>query len=484
MSEESQEYYADLHCHPTMRLFHNQGKHEDKSYWKENYNQVIDTSLARWVSKMSDDVAKVSQTTFEHCLKGRVRILFDSLYPIERGFVRFRKIPEAILGEKTFETVVVTSSGVSSEQFHRFRNSDDYFGELEEQYELLTSKQGPSEDGTGAFKVVNSYSEMKTFLDADPNHVAIIVTIEGAHAFGCGTPTTEKMPEDELTQQVLANIQKVKNWEHPPFFITFAHHFWNQLCGHAATLPTVSRFTCNQNPHLNEGITPLGWKVLEALLSRENGKRILIDTRHMSAKARMEYYDYIAQHNKAHPEDRIPVISSHAATNGFDTMEASWQVKDNMAKKKSTPFCSWSLNISAEEMNCIHDSGGMVGIILDKGRHSGVKVLESIESIQDPIRKKEAFVKLILDNIFALVSAVGKKSAWDVLMLGTDFDGVITHFEQWENLSKMPELKKDFIHYLREYKYKEALWFGYTPEEIFHKIFMTNSLEFLERNFK
>ena len=31
---------------------------------------------------------------------------------------------------------------------------------------------------------------------------------------------------------------------------------------------------------------------------------------------------------------------------------------------------------------------------------------------------------------------------------GTDFDGVITHFDDYENMSKLPALKKDLVHFL------------------------------------
>ena len=479
-----EDFYVDIHCHATMRAMHTSPVNGyERNHWSDNFNDVIDTRLGRWAWQMSAGVAKVSQSNFYNCIKGKTRVVFDSLYPIERGFINFRKVPQKLIGVKAAETLVVTSSGVSVEQFRKYRTDDDYFKDLQEQYQFLVDKQGKSPCGKYNFKIVNNFFELKEVTESQPNTIAILVTIEGAHVFGCGRKSTEKTPESELTQTIIENIQKVKQWEYPPFFMTFAHHFWNQLCGHSPTFPTPTRVTCNQNPGLDTGFREIGWIALKQLLSRKNGKRILIDTRHMSAKSRMEYYTFIQNHNSENPNDKIPIISSHTAVNGFETMEASLEQKDNQTKKKNSAFCNWSLNISNEEARMIHESGGIAGIILDKGRHSGGKLLKSIESITNPEEKKQAFLKLILDNIFQYIQAVGQKSGWDILTLGTDFDGVITHFDCYENMSKLPELKADLIGYLKKHRYKEELWFGYRPEEIFEKIFTNNAMQFLERNF-
>ena len=93
-------------------------------------------------------------------------------------------------------------------------------------------------------------------------------------------------------------------------------------------------------------------------------------------------------------------------------------------------------------------------------------------------------MKLILDNIFFFVEAVNEKTAWDILSLGTDFDGVITHFNDYKDMSFIPDLKNNLINYLNEYQYKKDLWFGYNPEMIFDKIFHTNAYLFLKKHFK
>ena len=53
----------------------------------------------------------------------------------------------------------------------------------------------------------------------------------------------------------------------------------------------------NQNRGMDKGLTELGRHVLRELLSRENGKRIIIDTKHMSVQSRKEYYGFVRNYN-------------------------------------------------------------------------------------------------------------------------------------------------------------------------------------------
>lgn len=479
-----QEFYVDIHCHPTMRAINTTPNGPEKNMWESTKNDVVNSRIGRWAWEQSKNVSKFSQSNFYNCINGKTRVVFDSFYPIERGFINFNKAPQLIIGKTALETLAITASGISIDQMKKYRSQNDYFTELKEQYHFLHSNQGDSPCGNYKYRIASGYQDLEESLKNEPNTVNVIITVEGAHALGCGTQLTEKLPLQELKQLLKNNIAEVKKWEHPPFFITFAHHFWNQLCGHAMTLPVPTTIACSQKQGLDVSFTELGEFVLEELLSTKNGKRILIDTRHMSVNSRRYYIDYVTRHNKKYPEDRIPLISSHSAVNGFETLEHSVRVKDSISKKKTTKYCAWSLNISAEEAIAIHNSGGIAGVILDKGRHSGVNLLKSVEKIQDLNQRKEQFLKLICDNIFFYIGAVNKKSGWDILTIGSDFDGVITHFDLYQDVSRLPELKKDLIDFISRKKYRTDLWFGYKPEEMIHKLFTQNAMDFLKRNFK
>ncbi len=477
------QYSIDIHCHSTMRNWHNSSPVKKVNFWEENLNEIILSAVGKYALNKSRGVAKYSQSNFNSCIDGGVRVIVDSLYPIERGFINHRYVTKKILGKKNSKALVVNSTGISQHRFHKYLEKEDYFFELQLQYDFLINNQGKSPCGRSSFKVVKNYTELQEWLGLDPRNLAVIVSIEGAHVLGCGTKDSIKLSSELLEKKLIENIDLIKKWSHPPFFMTFAHHFWNQLCGHATTLPLTTQFLCSQKKGLNDGFNHLGKKVLNSLLSKKNGKRILIDIRHMSIQSRIEYYLYVQEHNSLNPDDRIPIISSHTAVNGFNTITDSIKEKDNQKKVLNSQFFSWSINLSKEEIKFINESNGLIGVMLDKGRFAGIRRLKKIEKIENKTVRKEAYLHLILDNIFFYIEAIGNKSAWDILSLGSDFDGIITHFDDYDKMSKVAELKSDLINYLSETELKKELWFDYTPEDIMHKIFFSNANTFLKKHF-
>ena len=98
--------------------------------------------------------------------------------------------------------------------------------------------------------------------------------------------------------------------------MSLAHHFWNGLCGHAESFSGIVKKKVDQTEGLNVGITFLGRKIIAQLLATNNGKRILIDIKHMSVTSRQDYYRILENH-EAFKE--VPLIVSHGAANGMQS---------------------------------------------------------------------------------------------------------------------------------------------------------------------
>jgi microsomal dipeptidase-like Zn-dependent dipeptidase len=81
------------------------------------------------------------------------------------------------------------------------------------------------------------------------------------------------------------------------------------------------------------------------------------------------------------------------------------------------------------------------------------------------------------------VKAVGDKSGWDIIALGSDFDGSITHLDPYETSSKLPEFKTDLIEFLEMNDYQKDLWYKYKPERLVYKIMQENAMNFYEKFF-
>ncbi len=356
----------------------------------------------------------------------------------------------------------------------------DYFNDLVAEYELLTNEsywQCPGLPGVppGAkVQVVGNSDELKKALE-QPHVTAAIVTVEGGHSLGCGslkwrekirddelddaypkmgglrldedsfrTPTDKcdmvtrfkKKPVQELVLQLLLNIKQIKGWgpdgKFAPFFLTFSHHFWNQLCGHAISLPYKFGIPFfNQQLGVEKELTEVGKVVLSALLSKNNGRRVLIDTKHMSLKGKRWYYDSIKNL-------KIPIISSHAAPSGVADMPTEPTTTDcgvaDSNYRHTGEFNSWDINLSDEEIQTIHQSDGLIGLNFDEriltGHERNAELHQSAPAGGG--RDTVVWAELIADRIcrFAKAASEGecatnKEDWWRHLAIGSDFDGAI-----------------------------------------------------------
>ncbi|MBK9330709.1 MAG: membrane dipeptidase [Sphingobacteriales bacterium] len=474
-------FTIDIHCHPNLKSF-NSGHPEPAANMWDSIQHKIDGKVAQSISELVTHIHMESQCNLDAMAAGNVRVFQLSLYPTERGFLHLRNIPKILVGKRRINIAqeVITGYAASSIAFQK--KQYNYFEDLLAEYEYVKNQQGKSPDGKSEFVLVNNYKELEQALKME-NTLIGIVTIEGAHVLGTGAPTTDQIPKDALIKQMTENIRTIKNWEYPPFVINLAHHFWNHLCGHATSFKRPINGLVNQNKGKNKGITEAGWHVIRELLSANNGKRILIDTKHMSVAARKEYYAFIGNHNYLNPKHKIPVISSHACASGFKTLDSSIRQNDIMVKARKARLYKWSINISDEEARIIHDSEGLIGLMMDKGNLGGLDLIKAIGEIPDAEKKRREFAQLFLDNAFQLVKAVGKKSGWDMIAIRTDFDGTITHIDPYESASKMPLLLHDLLDYLEKNKYQKELWYGYTPVQIIEKVFYKNAMDFYKKFF-
>jgi microsomal dipeptidase-like Zn-dependent dipeptidase len=478
----ARDFFVDIHAHPTLRAYNTVVTEGQRNIWEKTHNPTFDTPLGRWARIKSREIAKHSQANLYNYAEGNVRIVFDALYPFEKGFLNLRKLPTAMLGRQGSDLLLQTITGFDAHQVNALRKNHNYFQELLGQYAFLAKGQGQSPDGRYSYQLAGNYAEAKAITDSDPNKIAVVVTIEGAHALNCGLPTVKGKPATSESE-LLQNIGTIKAWKAAPLFINLAHHFYNELCGHTRSMKQGMYQTVNQKQGIGDGISALGWKVIHELLAADNGRRVLIDTKHMSLKARKEYYKMLESNNRLNSSSRVPIVCSHTGISAHKTFKASGRKRDKTRKMRKTNFNNWSINISDEEIKIIAASGGMIGLMVDKGMLGSNHRIAAIGDIDDLHARKDALLELVAQNIFQTVHAVGNKSGWDLLALGTDYDGMITHLDMYHEASTLPDFRSDLVDFLKRTRYSQALWHGYEPEEMVQKVMQTNALAFLEKHF-
>ena len=490
-------YFSDIHCHPTLRPF-NMLK-ESVWYKKEPFFGV------------TLPVANYSQASMIQLSRSNVKIAFASLYPVEQGCFKLNgsTAKEADLLIDLFLQFPSKRVNKVESQHH------DYFEDLNNEY-LWLKKDERKPKGDHSFIIATGFEDIKKLFAIDDNFnitnnespVILVLTIEGAHSLGCGQENTKDVDPDDLeninTQALLSKLKKniniLKNWNggnHCPLFITFCHHFWNQLCGHSISFAKMANKLINQdskaNPDYNTSFTKLGMEVLYELVKRnENGKRILIDTKHMTVSARKWYYQYALEHD-------IPVLSSHSAVNEIDDLDTSHDQCDshhNADKKylNSQTFNNWDINLSKEEIILVVKTGGLIGLNFDQRILTG-KVQLAFVKLQQFLAckadKKRLWAKPIVNNLIRIVQILAAEFGpednriWEHITIGSDFDGIINPLHKYTTVEEYPSLVPVLCESLREQRTLDILKNKSNEQidEIVEGFKYKNALRFLSKNY-
>ncbi len=491
--------FADLHCHPTLHPFayYEAGKDRKNTMWWDNPPK-------RYQRKSS--FPEYFQTSMPALARGNVRLVLASLYPIEQAWLDPEFFGTGIISDIIAKQLV---SHLPVRYINKVQSSSfNYFEYLKKEYEFLISDSNKPQkinDVEWRYVVASNASDIQNYKD-DEHTIVFIPTIEGSHALVLGN-AKQLIDDPNVHEHTINNILEVKQWEHPPLYITLAHHFYNGMVGQARSIPDGAASTfLHQQVGLNEPVNERGERVVDCLLGindfKGNGRRILIDTKHMSVEARMWYYNKIEAYNKTVGEDsRIPIIASHMGYGNHKTMLGSVEVPDTDENKyeKSKVFNPWSINISDEEVIRIFNSRGIIGLNFDQRILSGEDVIEtSKEFKRSEIWKNdenvvEFWTKQFARNILGIVNAVASSSEikeseknriWDHISLGSDFDGMINPMDSFIVADEFKNLKEALQKYMPQLPQFNQLSFDLDINEILDKIMYDNVLSFVLKHYK
>ena len=277
-------------------------------------------------------------------------------------------------------------------------------------------------------------------------------------------------------EEVLNNICKLKNLKYPPLFITLAHNFNNDLCGHAESLAVLGNLL-NQSDNLNEGISALGFEVIKNLLDNRNGVSIYIDVKHMSVTSRKMYYAYLERKC----QNKVPVIVSHGAVNG-----TSFFGKNGSSISLSC-FASEDINFYDEEIVLIAQTKGLFGVQFDAKRLAPKQITKKPLFNSSSNEQLERSVKIIwnqLQHIAEVLDANGYYS-WGIATIGSDFDGTINPLNEIWTSKEFNGMANELLVLVEEYMNKENVLtqkrnFQESPLVIVRRFTYENAYKFLE----
>jgi microsomal dipeptidase-like Zn-dependent dipeptidase len=501
---------ADLHCHSTFFPV-NQMK---RSIWHQHHHLVFP-----------------SQGDFVKLAKGGVRVLFLTLYPVEQGFLKCN-----LLGLGTGNIAdrmahfVLNMPKARADEVQDYDHS--YYNDLLCEYDLLLNSPESKKVRLNLFRrkefkfrIVRDFEDLKNILNLDESFnyrsvaddtIAVIPTIEGAHSLGAGQYNTLTLGYSNLHEGIKKNIEKLKKLGPDgqeglfcPFSVSLCHFYWNQLGGHSVSLWKLLREVFDQRPGINKGIEKLGRFVVDELLSKSNGKRILIDVAHMSVKVREWFYYKYLPDRKSETGETIPIIVSHTGVNGWkDFMESEILGSPDLVHdyadnryENSKIFNPWDVFLCDEEILIIHDSGGLIGLSLDERIMMGKKTLDTVKKetkyINHSYLGREIWIEPLIEEIIHIAETIYNREKkeerafdeniiWDNICIGSDYDGMITPIKAYPNASYFPKLDKMLFEGLKKRKGYVEFLLGKTDfeiREITDKIIWKNALQFLKKHF-
>ena len=464
-------FFIDMHCHPSLKPFgrsfpgniNSSGTRRKSSIW----HQKTPNPLTKVLNKALT-VTRFTQSDFKTLVRGKVKIVCASLYPVERGFL-ISKLGQGAVADVISDWII----GIGKPKVDFVQENADYFSELEEEmkfFEQLNDTIFRVGLNSWKYRLAANYNEILENIQSEENIVSVIPSIEGAHVFISDNRTT---PD---TKQVMLNIDQMLQWKYKPFFLSPAHHFYNHLCGHAYSLSKGLRVILDQKTGVNTGITPLGWKVIEKLLAN----RVYIDIKHMSRQSRREYYRLLSK-----PEYKdIPLIVSHGAVNGHPSVKS-----DEEHDEENGKFHGSDINFYDDELVLLAQSKGLFCIQLDERRIVSKGERLRTNKIMLPARKLEARAGFVWNQIAHIARLLDREQlhAWDSMCIGSDYDGIVDPLNGFWTAMEIRKLRSYLLKCAGNFLNSPNLRFknsanNISPEKIIDKIFYENALTFI-RNF-
>ncbi len=490
--------FTDIHMHASIKPF-NSSEKGNYNHW-ELIEHNCDENASGFFINNSDQIPRRSQSNFESLIEGNTRVVSLSLTPFETQMVSPRLLNIKKKGISTFACL----SGIELTYESFFQKEQDYYGNLASNLQFViegSKKPYYIKNEPYFYEIIHNRQQLKDIIH-NPKRIGLVLSIEGAHALGSSFYINNKLTETpDYHQKVLENIDRLKGsrplmegfsdtLQYPVHFISLCHFFWNGICGHARTFSGTQELVFGVQKLSNGPFSPLGRKALLKMLDKDQGRRILIDVKHMSLKARQEYYACLDSFMLK--GDTIPIISSHSTISSLSWKDKYYQKPDNYGKNKRRYLNEWTISLAKEDMQRIHRSKGMIGIMLDKYRLMGGKAKKMhSETIAGSLQRRQFLTKVLFANILTIVKAIDHQSGWDIICIGSDFDGMIIPLDGYPTSGEFPDLANDLKNFL-EYPSPifnlftteeiESLKFGLSSEEIVNKIMAYNMLEFLDRN--
>ena len=490
-------YCVDMFVASTQKAFKSR-KVKRYSLWERIENDCpIEVPFE--LNNAFEGIPRYAQSSFYDLVKGNVKISNQIITPTERQFLQSDFLQPNVSSE-----IFGCLSGISYREETFVLNNVDYFNLVIDNLYYLQEELQYSYHARGrAFncKIIKNPGMIDKILDS-PTDIGIVISIHGGHALGNYLYIEqEQYNSTEYQNIVLNNIDRLKGTqplrvktneflELPIFSISLGNYFEDGICGKAAKFSLAEEETFKKQSSIGANFSALGQEAIRRLLSKEGGRRILLDVSDISLDAREWYYKFVKDRRFA--KDTIPILALNVGISGLSNRDNAYSGSDEKLKNQQSYLNNRQANLSREDIKEIVKSEGLIGISLDRDRLMGKAFQTRYNStLEGSADRRRIAVEAIVSNICKIIHMAQTIDAWDMICIGSSFDNNCRPMEMYSTSSDISHLYKDLVKFFRDprdiegvYTAKEIRQFMYDfePEELVSKILYKNAIKFLRKN--
>lgn len=467
--------FFDFHCHPGLKPQFSapDTKPSPWEYLDAKLQVFADVKIS--INKLFNEVLN-SQSNLTQLLEADVKLIGVILHA-----------PEKKIGQVLSEKKIVnkgTVNLINKQQLQYLASGSHSFELINTELEWL--QNAPSPAGK-SFKLVSKTTDYK---ENAANTVFGVIIVEGLHCFF-------NDPDSLDAKEVFTQNFAWFTGNYTVMAINVCHMQQNHFCNHAHG---IQLFNPAYFYPTRTGITSWGREVIQMMVDR----KILVDIKHMSLKARIELYTWF---NENGDENFIqPIICTHAGTTGLpmiDRVKYLYKKPEDKGSVYELAFlkpksrhdeetyhnCS-SINLYDEDIAYILRSGGIIGLsfdqrilgFADENVLPGVTVPHDVEYIShmeagfflgpnpgllplwpddttvwaaedfedlDPSLYADMHRRFLINNIIHILWVASNHPDIDIkkaarqICIGTDFDGLINAIDCCKECTDLFQLKED-----------------------------------------
>lgn len=468
--------FFDFHCHPGLKPLFSDPATKLTPWDFIDAKLSISRDINLRINKLFNEVLN-SQSNLTQLVEADVRLIGLILHA-----------PEQKIGQVLSEKKIINRGKVNlidKKQLAYLTTGVHSYEIIKEELSWLKKAVAPRPGFK--LKVLNKADE---FNENESNTIFGALIIEGLHCFFDN-------PNDPDTKEIyLKNFHEFTD-ENTVVAINVCHMQQNPFCNHAHG---IQFFNPSYFYPTRKGITTWGLEMIDLMTS----KKILVDIKHMSLKARWELYTHLK--DPANDKFIQPIICTHAGTTGLSirdrvkyllhkpndkglVYEVTYLKPASKHFSKTYHNCS-SINLYDEDIENIFLSGGIIGLSFDQRilgfadenvllnvtvphdleyishqeaeffmgpnpvalpvwpDDTNVWAAEDFEDL-DPSLYIETHRRFLVNNIIHILWVANKHTEIDInkavkqICIGTDFDGLINAIDCCKTAKNMAELKSD-----------------------------------------